>query len=263
MAISDKTRKILWGKSGNRCAICRQELVLDANHKDDSSIIGEECHIVARELNGARGNSDLSAKQRDEYDNLILLCRIHHKQIDDQPNMYEVAILKAIKIFHETWVQQALNPKTPRSSSQPFLVFRVDTGKQFVGLLGQAEASRFDNDELTEHDHIDLVANFFQKISEYIDIWDEMEPRDKILTQVEFEKEIRTLQSIGFVVYACITTELFGDKSNPLYFRVMNALAFRVTNPIILRKDEGLEAVMKERGQRESKYTNFVMVRQG
>ena len=47
MAINDKTRKVLWGRSGNRCAICRRELVLDATTVDDVSVVGEECHIVS------------------------------------------------------------------------------------------------------------------------------------------------------------------------------------------------------------------------
>ena len=66
MAITDKTRKILWGRSGNLCAICRRELVMDATTKDDESVIGDECHMVAREINGPRGNSPLEISQRDD-----------------------------------------------------------------------------------------------------------------------------------------------------------------------------------------------------
>jgi hypothetical protein len=41
MAISDKTRKSLWAKSGNRCSICKIELF---SEKDaDVFNIGEEC----------------------------------------------------------------------------------------------------------------------------------------------------------------------------------------------------------------------------
>ena len=54
MAISDKTRKVLWGRSANRCAICRQELVVDATAYDNESVVGEECHIVSAQINGPR-----------------------------------------------------------------------------------------------------------------------------------------------------------------------------------------------------------------
>ncbi len=54
MSISVKTRKMLWGKAANRCAFidCKRELVMDETETDDPSIIGEECHIIAREDDG-------------------------------------------------------------------------------------------------------------------------------------------------------------------------------------------------------------------
>ena len=39
MAITDRTRKFLWGRSGNRCAIGNNELVVDATPNDDKSVI--------------------------------------------------------------------------------------------------------------------------------------------------------------------------------------------------------------------------------
>lgn len=111
MGISIKTRKMLWGRSANRCNFpdCRRELVMDATETDDESIVGEECHIVAREENGPRGNADLTAEQRDKYNNLLLLCNVHHKLIDDQANTYTVEGLKEIKASHEKWIKSSLD----------------------------------------------------------------------------------------------------------------------------------------------------------
>lgn len=111
MGISIRTRKMLWGRSANRCNFpeCKRELVMDATETDDESIVGEECHIVARETDGPRGNSDLTGEQRDKYNNLLLLCNVHHKLIDDQPNKYTVDALKEMKSHHEQWVKSALN----------------------------------------------------------------------------------------------------------------------------------------------------------
>lgn len=110
MSISLKTHKMLWGRAANRCAFpeCRRELVVDESETDDESLIGEECHIVAREQNGPRGDSPLASESRNRYDNLILFCNIHHKLIDDQPNTYDVQILKQMKTSHETWVRESL-----------------------------------------------------------------------------------------------------------------------------------------------------------
>ncbi len=101
---------MLWGRSGNRCAFpdCRKELVIDETNTDDASIIGEEAHIVARKLDGPRGKSSLTYEKRDKYDNLILLCSIDHKLIDDQENNYSIDTIKQYKILHETWVRENL-----------------------------------------------------------------------------------------------------------------------------------------------------------
>lgn len=86
MTISVKSRKLLWGNAANRCSFpeCKKKLVMDETETDDVSIIGEECHIIAREDGGPRGNPKLSKDRRDLYNNLVLMCRNHHKVIDDQ-----------------------------------------------------------------------------------------------------------------------------------------------------------------------------------
>jgi len=81
---------------------------MDATETDDESLVGEACHIVAQSIDGPRGPSPLTAPQRDKYANLILLCNIHHKQVDDQFNTYTVSKLEALKAQHESWVRTQL-----------------------------------------------------------------------------------------------------------------------------------------------------------
>jgi hypothetical protein len=76
---------------------------------------------VARQAAGARGVSDLTEEQRDEYENLVLLCTAHHKQVDDQPAHYTVAELKAIKLHHERWVRTSLNLLNSKDTSSDSL----------------------------------------------------------------------------------------------------------------------------------------------
>lgn len=106
MNISDKVRKDLWAKSGNRCAICHKEL-FSCIDKDDFNI-GEECHIVSSQPNGPRHIDNYG--DYDSFDNIILLCRNHHKEIDDPANinLYSVDKLIEIKKQHEKWVSQHL-----------------------------------------------------------------------------------------------------------------------------------------------------------
>ena len=110
MAIEPKTRKMLWGRAANRCAFpdCRVELFYDITETDDAALIGEECHIIARKKNFTRGDSNLTAEQRDKYGNLILLCRNHHKIVDSTDDPYTIEALKEMKADHERWVKESL-----------------------------------------------------------------------------------------------------------------------------------------------------------
>jgi len=116
MPISLRTTKMLWGRAGNRCAVCRAELVIDPSETDDDeSIVGDMAHIVARKEGFTRGDADsVDAKARDNYGNLILLCKIHHKQIDNQPTEFTVEKLKHIKAEHEAWVRERLSEEDVR-----------------------------------------------------------------------------------------------------------------------------------------------------
>ena len=54
MAITNKTRKLLWGRSGNRCAFCKIELVAEKDHNNVNLNLGEECHIISSKIKGPR-----------------------------------------------------------------------------------------------------------------------------------------------------------------------------------------------------------------
>lgn len=108
MAIKQSDLKLLWGRSGNRCANCKVELSFDAEHSSGSFPLGEQAHIVAAELDGPRGKSILTAEERDAYANLILLCPTDHRRIDRDVDNYPVEKLHQIKTAHELWVQTKL-----------------------------------------------------------------------------------------------------------------------------------------------------------
>jgi hypothetical protein len=127
VSISDKDRKILWARSGNRCALCRRVLVAERTAADEEAIIGDEAHIAARSPGGPRYGECPSDKV-DRYDNLILLCRVDHKKVDDQPRHYTTARLRQSKAEHEAWVEHALG-KTPAPTW-----FRQDKTQQNRGI---------------------------------------------------------------------------------------------------------------------------------
>lgn len=99
-----KDIKLLWGRSGNRCAICKIELSPDGSIET----IGEISHIVSRTIEGPRGNDALPLSKRDDYSNLMLLCPNHHSEIDKLPDLWPSPKLHQLKEEHEKWVSEQL-----------------------------------------------------------------------------------------------------------------------------------------------------------
>jgi hypothetical protein len=144
VTISIKTHKMLWGRAANRCSICRLELVMNAGETDDEALIGDACHIVARESTGPRGNSPLTSEERDKYSNLILLCKVHHKLADDQPGTYTVEHLQETKASHEKWVRESLEGFSPvKQREDEFYAHYVDEWARYAHIETWQQWSSF------------------------------------------------------------------------------------------------------------------------
>src|SRR4051794_32830103 len=95
---SRPTVKRLFAVSGNRCAFpkCATPLV----DPQSGSIVGEVCHIQGDKPGAARYDTSQSNEERHGYDNLLLMCNVHHKVIDDDETAYTVERLVQMKINH-------------------------------------------------------------------------------------------------------------------------------------------------------------------
>jgi hypothetical protein len=109
MGISQKDVKLLWGRSGNRCAICRTELTQDKAAVSSAFTLGEQAHIVGEKDDAPRGKSPLTQQERDSYHNLILLCPNDHTTIDKNETDWPVEKLHQFKSEQELWVTETLS----------------------------------------------------------------------------------------------------------------------------------------------------------
>ena len=94
---SPKTFNLLYARSGNRCAFPRCPTPITI----EQTLLGEVAHIRAASPNGPRYDPNQSDEQRRAYDNLILLCGVHHKVVDDDEEAYTVSRLEKMKFDHE------------------------------------------------------------------------------------------------------------------------------------------------------------------
>lgn len=97
---SRPTVKRLFAVSRNRCAFakCRGRIV----DPESGSIIGEICHIKGEKPGAKRYDRSQLDRERHGFNNLILLCGVHHKVIDDDDKKHTVERLLAMKQKHES-----------------------------------------------------------------------------------------------------------------------------------------------------------------
>lgn len=112
--MNQKDIKLLWGRSGNRCAICKAELTQNKEAVSASYTLGEQAHIVGEKNSAARGESLLDESERDGYHNRILLCPNDHSEVDSNEEDWPVERLHKMKSEHEIWVNETLSETTDR-----------------------------------------------------------------------------------------------------------------------------------------------------
>lgn len=104
----NKTVKRLFAVSGNRCCFpkCKNTLIDKASGK----VTGRICHIKGKKKGSLRYDPKQTDEERHGFDNLLLMCPIHHDIIDDDDVKYIVAKLKQIKAEHEALYEGGEEP---------------------------------------------------------------------------------------------------------------------------------------------------------
>jgi HNH endonuclease len=203
MPITARTRKILVIKAGGRCSICKEQLVTEGTDTDDPSVFGEEAHIVGRSPNGPRAGN---IPDVDSYANLILLCRKHHKQVDDQVGYYTVERLRKIKRQHEEWVaSQGADPGPVRLIPDP----TRPTKKMLKLMISGTELWHFINGAYSGNpvwptglsdEHEDLMAAFFDNVGDWINCSGDLSFSEQRHACRSLNENIEELAKAGFVV---------------------------------------------------------------
>jgi len=113
MAISDKTIKILWANAAGRCSFtnCPEKLTVSQASELAPYTLGEMAHIKGKKEGSNRHDPNQDDEERDNYENLILLCPTHHTLIDkpENENIYTVEVLLQMKITHEENIAKRLD----------------------------------------------------------------------------------------------------------------------------------------------------------
>ena len=234
MAIGVKTRKMLWARSGNRCAICRIELVEFVESMSKNSVIGEECHIISANK-GPRHKSP-NKGDLDSYDNLILLCPTDHTRVDSQVDIYTVDKLNLLKKVHENWVKTTLERDTMAFMNDQENVKSVPelkTGKEILNIVANADAFDFSHDEVSSSEEAELIGYFLDGLKEFGEFADDLGYTEFAKECIKINSEIEKLKLAGYSVFGMERKFKMTNNSNSLIVSTATIVIVKSDNPAI------------------------------
>ena len=230
---SQKTLKILFGLSGNQCAHpkCTNNVIEPATEESNAAVIAQICHIYAISEDGPRGKAELTNKELNSPDNLILLCPTHHTVVDNQYETYPAEMLKQWKWDHEAKVME--NRRSDSLDNVPSDVFhRSDFPTELVDQKIKDETdilrkSRFFADFNRAGISLALARKLVegelsggtdtircQALAWCVRVLSHTEELDKAEKYLKYAKELGDCQEV-YIAEACIASQR-GDKNAAL-----------------------------------------------
>lgn len=196
--------------SGNACARCDATLVLLPEVVGDvHALVGQECHIVARSLDGPRGESDPRGGL-DEYANLLLLCANCHAIIDGQPQRWTPDALRQLKRSHEQKVEKRATAPTARpwpglklrGREQPLRLERITNGDSLIRLIDSAFSFMSGAADGLSRSQRELVGTFLQSAQDWGEISGEIGPKGQMDAAQDLDDAIQAQHEESLIVYA-------------------------------------------------------------
>jgi hypothetical protein len=141
----------------------------------------------------------------DGYDNLILLCRKHHKQVDDQRSHFTVERLKQIKREHEEREasRDANSPARliPDPAKPPSKALRLSlTGEDLWQSVSGAYSFWPSYPVGLNDDQADAVDGLLDELRDWLDAASELSYKEQRQAARELGEHIKRLASLGLFV---------------------------------------------------------------
>ena len=209
-------------------------LAHDGTALDEDSIVGDECHIISGSQNGPRFISNV-LDNLDNYNNLILLCKTHHKIVDDQPHTYTTELLREMKKKHVKWVQETLSHANLSQTKTNRILVRITGGRELLNIIKNGNhAYDFNHDELKDEIEVDIIGRFLQDLQDYGDLMSDMESVDQVRTSFVLAKQIQELERIGLWVFGANDTVNYKIHETSVKLSCTRIRIARADNPEIV-----------------------------
>lgn len=215
----------------------------DPTEFDNESVVGDECHIVSAQEFGPRYRADFPSDQLDMPSNLILLCRVHHKMIDDQCGRYTAEVVQQLKRTHEAWVSGCLSEEEKQQQvrikkipgQQPTHLVRLTSGRELMMIASGSCQAHIDHAEPGSDEEANLLASFLQEVQDWIDLWGEIDSGERAKAGFAVSERIGELDRAGFWVFgAAEMRRIEGGFGLPSGWPVVHLLIVRSSDPSII-----------------------------
>ena len=114
--------------------------------------------------------------------------------------------LRAIGNAFEVDVAELLAPAgtatKPTGDAKVKLLLRIRSGIELFKIVASSNAGMYEHDEFEAPIDIELTASFMQDMHDYLDIWGDIEPADRVRVPHEFTGRIRELEEVGLWLFA-------------------------------------------------------------
>ena len=241
MAISDRTRKILWTRSGNKCCLCSANLVTSNKEPFDTTVIGQECHIISEAPKGPR-HTIIKDCQYDIEDNIILLCSNCHTKIDTNVSYFTIEKLKELKAKHTEDIRIKLAEKEPDNTFNTVngvtVLPKINTGKELLNILDNCLGFVHDYEDTSDPEEIGFIVATLDELSAYVDILSMNSISEEIGSKITRIPELnRILLRINEMKFG-----LFGEKkkknvtvyNTQQYWTICTVFLMKLDNPNVV-----------------------------
>lgn len=105
--LSESDRRFIIGRSGGCCNKCRTQAFRE-NEFREKALLADDAHIWGYSEVGPRGSAPGAPADRNARENIILLCKVCHAEIDQQPKKFSPSVLTNLRERHYEWVSSRL-----------------------------------------------------------------------------------------------------------------------------------------------------------
>lgn len=234
---TNPTRHRLYSLAGNTCSHpdCEEKLL------GEDYNLSEICHIEALNKGGPRYNPNSDDKERNDFPNLILLCKNHHGIMDETDASgsprYSVAELKAMKQVHQDWFEAARESLfRTRAPSLLAKVIRKLSKYDDTNDTPKQRPLSFKITEKISYNSIERHVRIIEKYSAYFTVV------DCLYSELEAGPMKKVLNSI----HDCYLSNCHPNQSaDDILDRVQSALVERLNGQNVLKYSEDLEGCVK------------------